>query len=53
MASIQIANSAKRDLREIFDYIYKQSVQNAERLIYTIKKDILILEKNPGIGQIV
>ena len=53
MASIQIASSAKRDLREIFDYISKQSIQNAERLINTIKKEILILEKYPGIGQIV
>ncbi|MEO6540751.1 MAG: type II toxin-antitoxin system RelE/ParE family toxin [Ferruginibacter sp.] len=53
MASIQIANSAKYDFREIFDFIFKQSIQNAEKLISTIKKEITNLEKHPEIGQIV
>jgi plasmid stabilization system protein ParE len=53
MASIQIANSAKSDFREIFNFISKQSIQNAEKLINTIKKEIIILEKYPEIGQIV
>ena len=52
MASIQIANSAKRDFREIFNFISKQSIQNAEQLISTLKKEILILEKYPEIGHI-
>ena len=53
MASIQIANSAKHDFREIFNFISKQSIQNAEKLINTIKNEIVILEKYPEIGQIV
>ncbi len=53
MASIQIANSAKIDFREIFTFISKQSIQNAEKLINRIKKEIVILEKYPEIGQIV
>ena len=53
MASIQIANSAKLDFKEIFDFISRQSIQNAEKLVSTIKKEILILEKYPEIGQIV
>ena len=53
MASIQIAYSAKRDFKEIFNFISRQSIQNAEKLISTIKTEILILEKYPEIGQVV
>ena len=53
MASIQIAHSAKLDFKEIFDYVSRQSLQNAELLISAIKNGVQILEKYPEIGHIV
>ena len=53
MAAIQIVNSAKLDLMEIFKYVSKQSYQNAVMLVEAIKKEVIILQTYPEIGQIV
>lgn len=53
MATIQIAKSARLDLIEIFKFVSKQSYQNAVMLVTAIKKEVIILQTYPEIGQMV
>lgn len=53
MATIQIAQSARLDIIEIFKFVSKQSYQNAVMLVKAIKKEVIILQSYPEISQIV
>ncbi|AXY76729.1 type II toxin-antitoxin system RelE/ParE family toxin [Paraflavitalea soli] len=44
---VVIDNSAKRQLKEIYEYIKKDSLQNAEKVSHNILLSIKALLKNP------
>jgi toxin ParE1/3/4 len=53
MAVVNVTKNAKKDLKEIHDFVAKKSVQNAKKLLLAIRKEFRILEKHPEIVQIV
>jgi toxin ParE1/3/4 len=42
---------AKADLEEIFTYIARDNPAAARRVIKAIRRDIVLLSSNPGIGR--
>jgi toxin ParE1/3/4 len=53
MVQIKIAKAAKKDIKNIFDYIKKDSVKNSEAVVDAILRKIQILHKQPNFGKIV
>ena len=53
MVKIKITATAKKDIRQIFDYISKHSLQNAILLNQALYTRINVLYKSPECGQIV
>ncbi len=53
MVQIKITPNAKKDIREIYVYILKDSYQNAELVAEAIIRKIETLKKQPDFGKIV
>jgi toxin ParE1/3/4 len=53
MAKLQVTKGARQDLKDIFNYVVKQSFQNAEKLVADVEKEIQVLISYPEIGQVV
>jgi toxin ParE1/3/4 len=53
MVEIEIMPSARQDIRDIIDYVFNRSVQNAEKLYSEILYKISSLHQYPERGQLV
>ena len=48
---VRYTPQAKSDLADIFSYIAQHNPEAARRVIAAIRRDIMLLTKNPGIGR--
>ncbi len=53
MVEIVWLNSAKEDLKEIYEYIASDSIKYAKHQIYQIRDRTIILKTNPYSGKVV
>jgi plasmid stabilization system protein ParE len=53
MVEVEVMPSALEDIKSIIDYVYKQSVQNAEKLYGEIREKISSLRGFPERGSLV
>lgn len=53
MVEVEVMPSAQKDIKNIIDYVHKQSVQNAEKLYEGFKEKIASLQEFPERGKLV
>ncbi len=53
MVEVEVMPSAQQDIKNIIEYVYRQSVQNAEKLYVEISEKINSLQQFPERGSLV